>query len=745
MHKGKSGFSATLKSFPRSFWVANTMEIFERMAWYGFFSVSALYITGSVETGGLGFSSELRGNLQGIVTFFLYLMPVLTGALADRYGYKKTFILAFIIMTFSYYLLGQFKSPFSFFCAFMFVAVGAAVFKPVVVGTVGRLTTQENSSMGFGIFYMMVNIGGFAGPLVAGALRGLDWKWVFILSSSWACVNLILVLLFYKEPTTEATSASRRTLKKVLDDTAEVLGNLRFFIAVFLVLIALMVAGLGWIRWLTCGIFIVAWVLFNFLWDAFLPRVSGRPLPPLPVPEGTPKRNPFLQRMHCSNWRFALYLLILSGFWTSFLQLFITMPEYIRDYTDTKPMVDAARKVFAAIGKEDWIDRLASIEEEELLQHFDFLIRKTRGMFPIVPLEEESDDREGSSEKRQEQESNSPGIIKKLAADPGLAEEECKSLVKLAADLTGPGSASPLTAEDLAKASRRWLGYKVRLTPIAIGNLLLKFRKTQGEIREAQADQAYRTFNKKLAVLNIPPFEEEESQKVRTVLCDLVRTHGPIVPREEAERACKVLSSEVRAVDPKALEAGINRLAYRDRIWKELDGARQVNPEHIINIDALCIIIFQVLISFLMARFHRFTAMIVGMAVAAAGIGLPAIAGGTMIGIAGGSLFVVILGIFLFSIGEMMASPTSQEYVGRIAPRDKVALYMGYYFVSMALGNLFGGILSGQMYEKLAKGLQRPDLMWAGFGGLMLVSALIFLLYNKFALPKGEAPGISRE
>jgi hypothetical protein len=64
---------------------------------------------------------------------------------------------------------------------------------------------------------------------------------------------------------------------------------------------------------------------------------------------------------------------------------------------------------------------------------------------------------------------------------------------------------------------------------------------------------------------------------------------------------------------------------------------------------------------------------------------------------------------------------------------------MGYYFVAMALGNLFGGILSGQLYGKLARDAQRPDLMWLAFGGLMLLTAFLFLLYNKFALPKESA------
>ncbi len=118
---------AKLKDFPRTFWIANTMEIFERMAWYGFFAVSSLYITGAVSEGGLGFSDEDRGVLQGVVTFFLYLFPVVTGALADRYGFKKMLFAAFVVLTPAYYLLGQFKTFPTFFIAYMFVALGAAI------------------------------------------------------------------------------------------------------------------------------------------------------------------------------------------------------------------------------------------------------------------------------------------------------------------------------------------------------------------------------------------------------------------------------------------------------------------------------------------------------------------------------------------------------------------------------------------------------------------------------------------
>jgi len=606
----RRGFISTIRSYPASFWVANTMEIFERMSWYGWFTVSALYITGSPETGGLGFSSEVRGNLQAIVPFFLYLLPVFTGALADRYGYKRMFTAAYIVMIAAYYLLGQFTSLPAFFMAFMFVAVGAAMFKPVVVGTIARVTDGSNSATGFGVFYMMVNIGGFVGPIVAGVVRGMSWEYVFIACSFWAFINLLIVTFFYKDPTSEAGSTSARTFSKVMDDLVEVLGNLRFFIAVFAVLFALMFANTGWISWTECLVFCILWLIGNFAYDRFLPRESGKPAQP-----GEPRRNPLVKRMYCSNWRFALFLLIMSGFWTSFNQIFYTMPEYIRDFdfTETSSLVRTTEDVYdASLGR---------------------VFGKTTRNDP------------------------DKGVASKVAT---INPSERAVILAELTDLQQTVQRGQVLDEaTLEEASHELLGSKVRLSPAEIDELV----RADGRTPDQLTDQA------------------------------IIR-------------------------------------------------GRQFNPEFIVNFDAGAIVLFQVLVSFLMVRFRRFTTMIVGMVVAAVGIGLSGFAGDTtMIGV-GGVVWIVALGIVIFAFGEMMASPTSQEYVARIAPRDKTALYMGYYFVAVALGNLFGGILSGQLYGKLARDMQRPDLMWLAFGGIMLATAFVFLLYNRFVLPKEAADSL---
>ena len=170
--------------FPLPFWSANVLEIFERMAWYGFYAVSSLYLTGDRANGGLGLSSGDRGVIQAIVTFLLYLFPAVFGALADRYGFKKMFMASFLVMAPSYLMLQFAQGFWSFLLVYTVVGIGHGMFKPVVIATVAKTTNEKTGSMGFGIFYMMVNIGGFLGPIVAGIVRGAGWQYVFYASAA---------------------------------------------------------------------------------------------------------------------------------------------------------------------------------------------------------------------------------------------------------------------------------------------------------------------------------------------------------------------------------------------------------------------------------------------------------------------------------------------------------------------------------------------------------------------------------
>ncbi len=423
-----SKLSSVFHKFPSAFWWANTMELFERWAWYGMFIPLALYLTGSTDTGALGFSQVEKGTLMGTVVAILYFLPLITGALADKFGFKKTLIVAYVILASGYYFMGQVSEYSHVFLVFLWVAVGAGLFKPVVQATIGKTTDEETSSIGFGIFYMIVNIGAFIGPIVASILRGWSWSYVFTMASVAILVNLIIVIFFFKEPEREQNTESLgKALKTVFKN---------IFVAL-------------------------------------------------------------------SDVKLSVFLIIIIGFWTMYNQLFYTLPVFIDQWVHTAAMYDAIAKVW-----------------------------------------------------------------------PWLAS----------------------------------------------------------------------------------------------------------------------------AMDTQNVGA--------------------IASEMLVNVDAMFIVIFQILVSTFVMKFKPLNAMIVGILICSIGMSLTLL---TQNG------FFLVLSIFIFAVGEMSSSPKTSEYIARIAPKDKVALYMGCSFLPYAGGNFFAGQISGGVYQNLSdkvtllekavaeKGFDIPAITEGGF------------------------------
>ena len=260
------GVGKTFKKFPKTFWVANTIELFERWAWYGFYMLFANYLTGSSDMGGLEFSQAEKGHIMGMGTAFLYFLPILTGSIADRYGYKKVLFISFIIYTTAFIALPIFDSFWSVFAIFLYLAVGAALFKPVISATIAKTTTDETASIGFGIFYMMVNVGAFIGPLVTLMFKNASYDFVFYISAAVVAFNFIL-LFFYKEPEREKSNESLlQSIKTIFVNIGEVLKDKTFVVFLFIV------AGF-WTMYnqlfFTLPVFISQWVDTSSIYDFF--------------------------------------------------------------------------------------------------------------------------------------------------------------------------------------------------------------------------------------------------------------------------------------------------------------------------------------------------------------------------------------------------------------------------------------------------------------------------------------------
>ncbi|MFA5806176.1 MAG: MFS transporter, partial [Melioribacteraceae bacterium] len=170
--------------FPKEFWLVNFMELCERAAYYGFFIVLTLYLTDIV-----GFDDKETGIVAGVFFAGLYLLPPFAGAIADKIGFKNGLILAFGLLTIGYALLGMFHAKVLVLLFLFIILVGGSFIKPLITGTVAKLTNEENRARGFALFYWVVNIGAFSGKTFVPYIRqGIGVEYVNFFSSAMAFV-----------------------------------------------------------------------------------------------------------------------------------------------------------------------------------------------------------------------------------------------------------------------------------------------------------------------------------------------------------------------------------------------------------------------------------------------------------------------------------------------------------------------------------------------------------------------------
>jgi MFS family permease len=153
------------------------------------------------------------------------MIPVVSGTFADRYGFKKMLIVSYLAYLPSILLLIVTKSFSGIALTMLSIGLAAGIFKPLISGTVRAVTDKTNKTLGFGIFYAMVNVGGSFGPIIAGRLRAISWNHAFIAAAISIGVMLVITIIFYKEPPREMEGA---TLRKKFKDMYVALSDLKF-------------------------------------------------------------------------------------------------------------------------------------------------------------------------------------------------------------------------------------------------------------------------------------------------------------------------------------------------------------------------------------------------------------------------------------------------------------------------------------------------------------------------------------
>jgi POT family proton-dependent oligopeptide transporter len=230
------------EGFQPAFWVANVTELFERLSYYGVNAVLAIYLH---ET--LKFSQQQTGELIGFFGGIVWFLPIIGGTLADRFGFRRSLAGAYLVLALGYFLLGSLSAswmgplrdalPLAVVVQLILCvpALGPAIVKPCVVGTTARAASENVRSLGYSIYYTLVNIGGTLGPIMAFAVRRtIGIENVFRVSAVSVLLMFLGTLFFFKEPD-RLIEKQVASFAQAFKNMFVVLGNLRFmtFLLIF--------------------------------------------------------------------------------------------------------------------------------------------------------------------------------------------------------------------------------------------------------------------------------------------------------------------------------------------------------------------------------------------------------------------------------------------------------------------------------------------------------------------------------
>lgn len=247
--------TTTTKGFTKAFWVSNTVELFERMAYYAVFIVLTIYLSTI-----LGFNDFEASMISGLFSGGLYLLPIFTGAYADKIGFRKSMITAFSLLTIGYLGLGvlptllestglviygstttfqgiqESAQRWTIVPILLTIVVGGSFIKSVISASVAKETTEANRARGYSIFYMMVNIGAFTGKTVIDPLRGVigDQAYIYInyFAGTMTFIALIAVFFLYKSA---HTIGQGKSMKEIGQGFLKLISNWRLLLLILIV------------------------------------------------------------------------------------------------------------------------------------------------------------------------------------------------------------------------------------------------------------------------------------------------------------------------------------------------------------------------------------------------------------------------------------------------------------------------------------------------------------------------------
>lgn len=774
--------SSVFKKFPPQFWLVIMFEFFERGSYYGMMSVLAVYLTDILE-----FAKEGVGIITGTIQPILYFLPIISGALADRFGYRKMLTIAFALLGGGYFLTSQMTGYTAVFLALCLMALGAGTFKPIISGSIARMTNKDNSTLGFGIFYWTINLGAFLFPLILVPFlkNNIGWNWVIIASALGTGAMLIPTIFFFKEPPKpEAKKEKDFNLIRTIANAFEIIYSP--FILIH-----------NQIRQSKARAIIIYLILALLLVLAICNYNA--------IPPAEEKLNEYVVTHQDTQ------LLITIDRDVTNEENYTIKNQLVEKIGDLNLMIETQprgdRREFFMPLEADGDDVPLVLYSTNLDSIYNLLapqlnqfVRVTRGRLDslLYRLENKLNNRIFLTVYKPEAlEKFKTELLQKLQAYPQLADVTDTMLQEWLAAAEKPASLRIIVTEGIdAKPYAMTTGADgtielVLSQPNKFGELspgiLQELRGNQQFVHysQNQLGKLFETTKSRsffflfvvliaisaLLIIRIQPAYNQGSAATQLIyilafvvgmgliiwLLPGLGNFGRIISSFiyvtvlslfliDFSDASKfgdhfkfllmifiysgfwilyfqmfgsVLWYVKAYVDASSLNSFINNLLGAVGI--------QINwffdVEHVTVINAGTIILLQLLVSNIVKNTKAMPTMIAGILMGTLGMSILAISTG---------IWVFIIGIIIFSVGEMTAHPKFISYVGQTAPKDRVALYMGYIFLYGVIGSSIGSVLGAKMYVHFVDKLHQPKILWLLFSAFGIVTILCLLLYNKF-------------
>jgi len=701
----------TKKKFPPLFWLVVLFEFFERGAYYGMMSFISVYFVNVLD-----FPKESVGVIKGVIQPLLYFLPIISGALADRFGYRKLLMIAFSLLGGGYFLTSQSTSYGGVFAALVIMGFGAGFFKPLISGVIAKVTDESNSTLGFGIFYWTINLGAFIFPLVlVPYLKKMDPTYVIIASAICTAVMLIPTALFFRDPVKRKKAEDRKKLNLI-----QTLANAFEIIYSPIVLIYYqMKKSLG--RRFTYGLVLIALIVYALM----------KYLTPAPATERFSKigisqdGNPLIVQVDRymlgkTNYQFSADEQDSSRF-----TLTIFKPSLVENFADSVLVDMQTFQGFENVTAET-IHEWVALSDKKVSLAFkkgdggdgNFAVQRIQDNEFCVILFNKDDFASYQDE-----------LLDALHEFPvlaGISKADCSDLFKASKGRSffplfvfsllaiGLGIITiSIKKEKSTEGKSRSLGF----VPVLLIGACIWLLPGLDLLGRIIASVVYITI---MSLFKIDKSEPAKFSDHAKFLLMIFLYSGFWVMYFQMFDS--VLWYVQAYVDATSVNIAINNFLGIFGIQANWF----FDVEHVTVLNAGTIILLQIFISMIVRKTKALPTMMVGIALGSIGMGILAINTG---------IWVFLAGIAIFSVGEMTAHPKFISYIGLIAPEDRKASYMGYLFLYGVFGSSIGGIVGAKLYVHFVDYLNQPRTLWLIFSGIGVFTIVALALYNKFLNP----------